>query len=48
MSSDGPMYSTLVPMGGLRLIGYLEIVVNPVFNLPDIGKSHKRRSVFIQ
>jgi PAS domain-containing protein len=26
-----------VPIGGLRLIGYLEIVINPVFNLPDIG-----------
>ncbi|MCW9013665.1 MAG: PAS domain-containing protein [Gammaproteobacteria bacterium] len=38
MSPKGPMFSTLVPIGGLRLIGYLEIIVNPVFNLPDIGK----------
>jgi len=38
ISTKGPMYSTLVPIGGLRLIGYLEIIVNPVFNLPEIGK----------
>ena len=33
----GPLHSTLVPIGGLHLIGYLEIIINPVFNLPDIG-----------
>ncbi|RDH82503.1 MAG: hypothetical protein DIZ80_09460 [endosymbiont of Galathealinum brachiosum] len=38
ISADGPMFSTLVPLGGLRPVGYLEVVVNPVFNLPDIGK----------
>lgn len=38
MSQEGPMYSTMVPMGGLRLVGYIEILVDPVFNLPDIGK----------
>ena len=38
MSSRGAMYSTLVPVGGLRLIGYVEIIIDPVFNLPDIGK----------
>jgi len=37
MSTSGPRFSTLVPLGGLRPVGYLEIVVNPVFNLPDIG-----------
>lgn len=36
-SPDGPLHSTLVPIGGLRQIGYLEIIINPVFNLPDIG-----------
>lgn len=41
MSTPGPRFSTLVPLGGLRPIGYLEIVVNPVFNLPDIGKITK-------
>lgn len=38
ISPNGPLYSTLVPLGGLRPVGYLEIIVNPVFNLPDIGK----------
>lgn len=38
ISKSGPLYSTLVPLGGLRPIGYLEIIVDPVFNLPDIGK----------
>lgn len=38
ISSAGPQFSTLVPLGGLRPTGYLEIIVNPVFNLPDIGK----------
>ncbi|NOQ90660.1 MAG: HAMP domain-containing protein, partial [Gammaproteobacteria bacterium] len=41
MSSQGPLFSTLVPLGGLRPVGYLEVVVNPVFNLPDIGKITK-------
>ncbi|MBE9564076.1 MAG: PAS domain S-box protein [Proteobacteria bacterium] len=41
MSAQGPMFSTLVPLGGLRPVGYIEIVVNPVFNLPDIGKITK-------
>lgn len=38
ISSSGPLYSTLVPLGGLRPVGYLEIMINPVFNLPDTGK----------
>jgi len=37
ISPRGPLHSTLVPIGGLHQIGYLEIVINPVFNLPDIG-----------
>jgi PAS domain S-box-containing protein len=41
MSDQGPLFSTLVPLGGLRPVGYLEIVVNPVFNLADIGKITK-------
>lgn len=40
-SAQGPLFSTLVPLGGLRPVGYLEIVVNPVFNLPDIGNITK-------
>jgi PAS domain S-box-containing protein len=38
MSSKGPLISTIVPLGGLHAIGYLELVVNPVFNLPDIER----------
>lgn len=41
MSPEGPLFSTLVPLGGLRSIGYLEIIVDPVFNLPDIGNITK-------
>jgi len=41
MSDHGPLFSTLVPLGGLRPVGYLEIIVNPVFNLPDIGNITK-------
>ncbi len=29
-------YSVLVPIGGLRLIAYLEVVVNPAFNLREV------------
>ncbi|MEA2094128.1 MAG: hypothetical protein U9P11_06160, partial [Pseudomonadota bacterium] len=41
MSSQGPLYSTLVPLGGLRATGYLEVIIDPAFNLPDIGKITK-------
>lgn len=41
MSSAGPLYSTLVPIGGLRLQGYLEIIINPAHNLPEIGSITK-------
>jgi PAS domain-containing protein len=37
ISPQGPLHSTLVPIAGLRQSGYLEIIINPVFNLPDIG-----------
>lgn len=33
---DGPLYSMLIPIGGLRLEGYLEIVFNPLFNLRNV------------
>ncbi|MDH5544845.1 MAG: methyl-accepting chemotaxis protein [Gammaproteobacteria bacterium] len=33
ISDHGPMHSVLVPVGGLRLSGYLEVVVDPAFNL---------------
>jgi len=38
MSPQGPLFSTIVPLGGLHAIGYLELIVNPVFNLPDIER----------
>jgi HAMP domain-containing protein len=41
LSAKGPLYSTLVPLGGLRSVGYLEVIVDPAFNLPDIGKITK-------
>mgnify|MGYP001813011947 FL=1 len=37
-SAQGPLFSAVVPLGGLRPVGYLEVIVNPVFNLPEIGK----------
>ncbi|MCG8015139.1 MAG: MEKHLA domain-containing protein [Candidatus Thiodiazotropha sp. 'RUGA'] len=40
-SPVGPLFSTLVPVGGLRAAGYLEVVVDPSFNLPDISRITK-------
>lgn len=37
IAPQGPLHSTLVPIGGLHVGGYLEIIINPAFNLPDIG-----------
>lgn len=37
MSKQGPMFSALVPLGGLRVIGYLELVVNPAYNLGSVA-----------
>lgn len=36
LGPSGPLYSILLPLGGLRVVGYLEVVVNPAFNLPDV------------
>lgn len=36
-SAQGPLYSTLVPVGGLIVAGYVEIVVDPSFNLRDVS-----------
>ena len=38
LSEKGPLFSVVVPLGGLRSVGYLEVIITPVFNLPDIGK----------
>lgn len=37
MSDQGPMFSALVPLGGLMVNGYLELVVNPAHNLVDVA-----------
>ncbi len=41
LSNDGPLFSTIVPIGGLNIQGYLEVVINPEMNLPDIGQITK-------
>lgn len=38
LSSEGPLFSAVVLLGGLRPEGYLEVVIDPVLNLPDISK----------
>lgn len=37
ISPAGPLYSVLVPIGGLRLVGYLEVIANPTFNLAAVA-----------
>jgi len=37
MTPEGPLLSSIIPIGGLHLTGYLEIIVNPVFNLSNIS-----------
>lgn len=41
LSPQGPLHSTITPIGGLNLSGYIEIIINPAMNLPDIGKITK-------
>jgi len=36
--NNEPLYSVLVPLGGLRLSGYMEVVVSPAHNLFSINK----------
>ncbi len=37
LSEQGAMYSMLMPVGGLRVIAYLEVVVNPVLSLQSVA-----------
>lgn len=37
LAPDGPLYSMLLPLGGIHIIGYMEVVVNPNFNLAKIA-----------
>ena len=39
ISEQGPLYSMLLPLGGLQLQGYLEIVINPGFSLAKVSES---------
>lgn len=41
ISPSGPLYSLLIPLGGIRMIGYMEVVVNPNFNLSMIANLTK-------
>lgn len=36
-STGKPLYSVLLPLGGLHIKGYFEIVLDPLFNLPEIS-----------
>ncbi|MDP2793414.1 MAG: diguanylate cyclase [Sulfurisoma sp.] len=38
LSPRGPLYSVLLPIGGLRVLGYLEVVVDPVFNFGAVAQ----------
>lgn len=37
ISPTGPRYSLLLPFGGIHMTGYLEVIVNPTFNLGKIA-----------
>lgn len=38
ISAQGPAYSIIAPIGGLRLMGYIEVVLDPTHNLKNIEK----------
>jgi diguanylate cyclase (GGDEF)-like protein len=37
--SGPPLYSVMIPVGGLRPYAFLEVVVDPIFNLGSIGET---------
>jgi PAS domain S-box-containing protein len=37
LSARGPLHSSVIPLGGLRPVGYLEVVIDPLFNLAGIS-----------
>lgn len=37
LKQQDALYSVLVPVGGLRLHGYLEVITDPVFSLKDVA-----------
>lgn len=38
VSTRGPLYSMLLPIGGLHIQGYLEVVLDPTLTLSRVGK----------
>jgi len=38
LSQQGPLYSILLPIGGLQLEGYIELVLDPVFGLKRVSE----------
>ena len=36
--SEKTLYSLLIPIGGLKILGYLEVIIDPLFNLIDVAK----------
>ncbi|MFO7594221.1 MAG: sensor domain-containing diguanylate cyclase [Pseudomonadota bacterium] len=38
LSAQGPLYSMLLPVGGLHPEGYLEFVIDPTFSLSKVGE----------
>src|SRR5512143_2303424 len=41
LSPDKPLYSLLLPIGGLHYSGYLEVVLDPLFNLGGVSSMTK-------
>jgi len=37
LSAVGPLHSSVIPLGGLRPVGFLEVIVDPLFNLEAIA-----------
>ncbi len=37
-NSKTTLYSLLLPIGGFKALGYIEVIINPVFNLIEVGK----------
>ncbi|MCW8889813.1 MAG: methyl-accepting chemotaxis protein [Sedimenticola sp.] len=37
LNRDRPVYSTLIPIGGLKLIGYAELITNPIHQLTSLS-----------
>lgn len=38
LSSSGPLYSVLIPIGGLRISGYIEVIFDPKFTLEGVSE----------